>query len=136
MLGNLMANPGVHSLENLERQQRLESVSPAEPTMGPGPHIAAPPMPLSARSADDLENDLKGKMTLDEHKADTSDQPSSYAAAVGKTVFKPKVSPVIAAEIEEPKLISPMVFAQQAALPTQKPVRFDQTSLRNLIFIQ
>ena len=128
MLGNLMANPGVHSLENLERQQRLDSVSPAGPTILDQVNVAAPPMPLSARSADDLENDLKGKLlegklTFDERKAEPSDQPCSYAAAVGKPTFQPKVSPVLAAEIEEPKLISPMVFAQQAAITTPKPVR-------------
>ncbi len=55
MLQNLLSNPGVVSVESLERAHREESRTP--PT-------EMPPMPLQATKADDLEADLKNKLQV------------------------------------------------------------------------
>ncbi len=69
-MARLLSNPDAHSVENLERQQRLESKrqqqqppssSPQPEAPGPGFTGLMPPLPPSARSADELESDLKSK---------------------------------------------------------------------------
>ena len=55
MLQSLLSNPGVVSVESLERAQREESRSPA---------TEIPPMPQQATKADDLEADLKNKLQV------------------------------------------------------------------------
>ena len=55
MLQNLLSNPGVVSVESLERAHREESRSP---------QAEMPPMPLQATKADDLEADLKNKLQV------------------------------------------------------------------------
>ena len=56
MLQDLLSNPGVVSVESLERAQREESRTPPS---------EMPPMPLQATKADDLEADLKNKLQVD-----------------------------------------------------------------------
>ena len=55
MLQDLLSNPGVVSVESLERAQREESRTPPS---------EMPPMPLQATKADDLEADLKNKLQV------------------------------------------------------------------------
>ncbi len=73
MLARLMADPNAHSVENLERRHRLESESPKpvppppkSPSVDQSSSAALPPMPTGgvARSADELESDLQGRLNL------------------------------------------------------------------------
>ncbi len=74
MLARLLADPSAVSVESLERKQRQESRSPPAPVrlqqqepppQQPGPSAPSPsvlpPMPAAARSADELESDLKSR---------------------------------------------------------------------------
>lgn len=58
MLQNLLSNPGVVSVETLERAHREESQTP------PATQSEMPPMPLQATKANDLEADLKSKLRV------------------------------------------------------------------------
>ena len=65
-MSRLLSNPGVMSLENLERQQRMESASPvAAAARSPGQQQqqqqVLPRMPETAKSAGELESDLRNR---------------------------------------------------------------------------
>lgn len=96
-----MSNAGVHSLEDLERDQRIQSQSPNPPRM--------PPLPADAMKADDIESIMGQKLTLNS---------ASYAAAVSGLPQDPPISqpnatlsahgtPNVKQEPQELKLISP-----------------------------
>jgi hypothetical protein len=114
ILAHLMSNPGVMTAESFERQQRFESQSPAEQS----PPVL-PAMPHLARSAEDLESDLKAKLSM---------KTSSYAeaASASKAQKKKGAAPppvAMAPETEAPKLMSPMAFADPAAKGSNKKNR-------------
>ncbi len=94
MLARLLADPNVHSVEMLEERQRLESVSPALPM---------PPMPTGgvAKSADELESDLTGRLRLsDARSPPAKNKGASSSSNSAQTKTQPKT------------LMSPMAFAQ------------------------
>lgn len=61
MLQTLLSNPGVVSVETLERAHREESESPVATNGGAS---ELPPMPLTATKADDLEAAFKNKVKV------------------------------------------------------------------------
>ena len=92
-----MSNPDALSVDDIERRQRQESVSPSTAsTGGTASTSTMPPLPATATVAEDLESlQIAPKTSKNEATASTS-----YAAAAR------------AKAVEPPKLISPAVLAQ------------------------
>ncbi|XP_059099747.1 mRNA-decapping enzyme 1-like [Tigriopus californicus] len=124
ILQRLMSNAGVHSLEALEHDQRIQSQSPNLQRM--------PPLPVDAMKADDIESILGQKLSLNS---------ASYAAAVSGTPQDPPISqvnapmfgqgtPKIKQEPQELKLISPFdLVAPKASNESSTPLIAPHRSL-------
>ena len=118
-----MANPGVVSLESLERQHREESCTP--------PASSGPMVPNTPPSSQHLEMDLKNKLNINPTPASTKkktnrNQGESSPATNHQTFYsealvspakplktmRPVVDSSKVVEDEESQLLSPMMFSQ------------------------
>ena len=112
-LQNLLSNPGVMSVESLEKPM--------------------PPLPPQAKAASELESDLKPKMAPLGGKKTTPKENTKPASGKAKKASEPvkvngssasyasvlahPTAAAVAAPTEQPQLLSPMVFAGQSQPP-------------------
>ena len=82
-LQSLLSNPGVMSVESLERAHREESKTPPSNQRNVTGSNEMPPIPSKATSATELESDLKNKLNISksEHVRQKNMDNHSYAGA-------------------------------------------------------
>jgi len=116
----LMSNPGIHSVESIEAEQR-RSTSPPNGRSSSPPDLTMTP---NTKKMNDLESQLKQKLHIGSSsqmfapvKGHSSQQPQE--ANVLKTQLSRQPNNLLPASSTQPTLLSPQVFS--SGRPTQSP---------------
>ena len=103
MVQKLMSNPGIHSVDAIEAEQR-QSTSPPDLTMTP-----------KTKNINDLESDLKKKLQIGSGRFLDNNNDRTFAPV--------QEDPVNGAREGHVKLLSPQAFSRPAASPSPPAVK-------------
>jgi len=116
MVQRMMSNPGIHSVESIEAEQR-RSTSPNRQSISP-PDQMTP----NTRKLTDLESQLKQKLHIGSSGnmfAPVKGQPKQPEPSLGKTHLTRQPSNLMPVSNTQPTLLSPQVFS--SGRPTESP---------------
>ena len=107
MVQKLMSNPGIHSVDAIEAEQR-QSASPPDL----GSHVTMTP---KTKNISDLESDLKKKLQIGSGRFLDNNNDRTFAPVQEDSVNGPRAGHV--------KLLSPQAFSRPTASPSPPPVQ-------------
>lgn len=115
----LMSNPGIHSVESIEAEQR-RSTSPTNGRPSPPPDHAMTP---NTKKMTDLESQLKQKLHIGSSGAMFAPVKGQPEVSVAKTGFTRQPSHLLPSS--QPTLLSPQVFSSGRPTVSPSPTRIN-----------